>query len=93
MGSTLIGENVKIDNLTHISHGKVGKNSTILANVVIAGSVEIGDNCWISFGVSILNKVIIGKNCILGINSTILKCFKDNLVILGSPGKIFKKNI
>ena len=94
MGSTLIGENVKIDNLTHISHGvKVGKNSTILANVVIAGSVEIGDNCWISFGVSILNKVIIGKNCILGINSTILKSFKDNLVILGSPGKIFKKNI
>ena len=39
MGSTLIGENVKIDNLTHISHGvKVGKNSTILANVVIAST-------------------------------------------------------
>ena len=33
------------------------------------------------------------KNCILGIGSTVLKSFKENLVILGSPAKVLKKNI
>ena len=54
MGSTLLSENVKVDNLVHIAHGvQIGKNSLIIANAMIAGSVEIGENVWVSPSASI----------------------------------------
>jgi len=57
LGSTIIGENTKIDNLVHIAHGvKIGRNCLIIANSMIAGSVVIADNCHISPSVSILNQ-------------------------------------
>lgn len=46
MGSTLIRQGVKIDNLTHIAHNvEVGKNTVMAAQVGIAGSSKIGENC------------------------------------------------
>ena len=44
VGSTVIGEGTKIDNLVHIAHGaKVGKHCLIVAGAVLGGSCEIGD--------------------------------------------------
>ena len=49
IGSTLIGESTKIDNLVHIAHNvKIGKNCFITAQVGIAGSTVVDDYC--SFG-------------------------------------------
>ena len=44
IGSTIIGEMTKIDNLVHIAHNvKIGKGCLITASFVVAGSTEIGD--------------------------------------------------
>ncbi len=60
LGSTIINENVKIDNLVHISHGvSLGANSLIIANTMIAGSSIIGENVWVSPSSSILNKKVL----------------------------------
>lgn len=43
IGSTEIGDHVKIDNLVHIAHNvRVGAGSTIVAQVGVAGSTRIG---------------------------------------------------
>lgn len=93
LGSTIINENVKIDNLVHISHGVViGKNSLIIANAMLGGSCVIGENVWVSPSVSIINKGTVGNNALVGMGSVVVKPIEDSTVVVGNPAK-FLKNI
>ncbi len=92
LGSTIIGENVKIDNLVHIAHGvKIGNNSLIIANTMIGGSSIIGENVWVAPSVSIINKVSVGHDSVLGMGSTVIKDVDDNVVVAGNPAKVLRK--
>lgn len=92
MGSTLLEENVKVDNLVHIAHGvKIGKNSLIIANAMIAGSVEIGENVWVSPSASIRQKLTIEDNALVGLGSVVVKNVSANSVVAGNPAKPFEK--
>jgi UDP-3-O-[3-hydroxymyristoyl] glucosamine N-acyltransferase len=93
IGTTLIGENVKIDNLVHIAHGvQIGANSLVIAHAMIAGSAELGKNVWISPCASVLQKVKIGDNSIVGMGSVVLKDVPENKVAVGTPAKIIRDN-
>ena len=49
LGDTIIGKGSKIDNLVHIAHNvNIGENVMIIANSMIAGSVNVGKNSWIA---------------------------------------------
>jgi UDP-3-O-[3-hydroxymyristoyl] glucosamine N-acyltransferase len=89
IGSTLLGENVKVDNLVHIAHGVIiGKNSLIIANAMIAGSTVIGENVWVAPSVSILNKKIVEDNALIGMGAVVVKNVKAGDTIVGNPGKV-----
>ena len=91
LGSTYIGNNTKIDNLVHISHGvKIGENSLIIANSMIAGSVTIGNNTWISPSTSIINGNKIGNNSMTGMGAVVISDIKDNELHIGFPSKKYK---
>jgi len=91
IGSTIIGENCKIDNLVHIAHGvNIGKNSLIIANSMIAGSVTIGDNVWVAPSTSIINGIGIGNNSMTGIGALVIKEIKNSELHIGSPAKKYK---
>lgn len=91
IGSTILGENVKVDNLVHIAHGVVvGENSLVIANAMVAGSVRIGKNSWIAPSSSILNNKTIGDNCVIGMGAVVLKSVPDNDVVVGNPSKSLK---
>ena len=48
MGSTVLREGVKLDNLIQVAHNvEIGKNTAIAAQAGIAGSTKIGKNCLI----------------------------------------------
>ena len=53
----------------------------------------IGDNSLIGIGAVILNNAKIGKNCIIGAKALITenKEIPDNSLVVGSPGKGYKK--
>ena len=88
LGSTKIMRNVKIDNLVHIAHGaKIGENSLIIANSVIAGSSTIGKNVWVAPSANIKNNLTIGDNSIIGIGAVVLKNVSNNVTIIGNPGR------
>jgi UDP-3-O-[3-hydroxymyristoyl] glucosamine N-acyltransferase len=92
LGSTRIGQNVKIDNLVHIAHGVViGKNTLVIANSLIGGSTVVGENVWIAPSVSVLNKKNIGDNVTLGMGTVVIKDVADNEIIIGNPGKPLEK--
>lgn len=93
LGSTILENNVKIDNLVHIAHGvKVGRNSVVIANAMVAGSVNIGENSWIAPSSSIINKKDVGANALVGLGAVVTKNVENNTIVAGNPAK-FIRNI
>lgn len=67
IGSTIIKEGVKIDNLVQISHNnEIGEHSIIAALTGISGSVKIGKNCILLGQVGVADHAIIEDNIIVG---------------------------
>ena len=92
LGSTVLHENVKVDNLVHIAHGvKIGKNSLIIANAMIAGSVEIGEDVWVSPSASIRQKLSVADKALVGLGSVVVKSVEKGVVVAGNPAKPFEK--
>lgn len=92
LGSTIIGENVKIDNLVHIAHGvKIGENSLIIANAMIAGSSNIGRDVWVSPSSSIINGISLGDNSLIGMGAVVRKNVESEAVVVGNPAKVLKR--
>lgn len=91
IGYTLIGKNVKIDNLVHIAHGvKIDENSLIIANAMIGGSVVIGKNVWVSPSVSVKQKLVIEDDALVGMGSVVLKDVNQKDIVVGVPAKSIK---
>lgn len=79
LDSTIISDNVKIDDLVFVAHNvHIGKNTIITACSEISGSVKIGKNCWIGPNSTIRDGVCIGDNVFLGIASSISQDIKSN---------------
>jgi UDP-3-O-[3-hydroxymyristoyl] glucosamine N-acyltransferase len=92
VGSTVIGEGTRIDNLVHIAHGaKVGKHCLIVAGAVLGGSCEIGDYSYIGMGALIKNKIKVGKNCTIGMGAVVVKDVPDGETWVGNPARKLEK--
>lgn len=88
LGSTLLGESARVDNLVHIAHGvTIGKNSMIIANAMIAGSVSVGDDSWVAPSASVLNQKKLGSGVTIGMAAVVVKDVPDGQTIAGSPGE------
>ena len=91
LGSTILKENCKIDNLVHIAHGVIiGKNSLIIANAMIAGSAVIGENTWIAPSTSVINGGKVGSNSMTGLGAVVVREIEDNSLAVGVPAKKIK---
>jgi acetyltransferase-like isoleucine patch superfamily enzyme len=92
IGDTVIGDNVKIDNLVHVAHNaQIGKNTLIVAGAVIGGSVVIGEKCFIGMNASIKQKVKIGNNVTVGAGAVVLKDIPDGETWVGNPARKLEK--
>ncbi len=92
LGSTILKENSKIDNLVHIAHGVVvGKNSVVIANAMVGGSTIIGDNVWVAPSASLLNKIIIEDNSLVGMAANVVRSVNEYEIVAGNPAKVIKK--
>jgi len=89
---TLIGDNVKIDDLVHIGNGcRIDQNTMITAGTIISENVRIGANCWIMPNVSIRNDIQITSQITVGIGSVVVKDLSTPGVYVGNPARWIKK--
>jgi UDP-3-O-[3-hydroxymyristoyl] glucosamine N-acyltransferase len=87
MGSTIIGEGSKLDNLIQIAHNvRIGKNTAIAAQTGIAGSSKIGSYCFIGGQVGIAGHLEIADHTKIQAQSGIGTNIKEkNTKWYGSP--------
>ena len=86
IGSTIIGEGTKIDNLIQIAHNvKIGKNNVIAAQAGIAGSTVIGDWNQIGGQTGIVGHIKIGNQVRIQAQSGVNSNVEDGQTLYGSP--------
>ncbi len=91
IGSTVIGEMTKIDNLVHIAHNvKIGKGCLITAGFAVAGSTVIGDFCIFAGQVGIAPHLKIGNNSVFASKSGVTKSLKGDMIYAGFPARDIK---
>lgn len=84
MGSTKIGNGVKIDNLVQIAHNvEVGDHTVIAAQAGISGSTKIGKYCMIGGQVGMAGHIIVADKTIVTAKSGVTKSFKTSGLVLG----------
>ena len=88
LGNTILRQGVKIDNLVHVAHNVViGRNSAVVAQSMIGGSVSIGDNAWIAPSVCMRDGVSVGDGAFIGLGALITKDVPPREVWAGVPAK------
>ena len=86
MGSTIIHEGVKLDNLVQIAHNvEIGKHTVIASQSGVAGSTNVGEKCVFGGQVGLAGHIKIGNEVKIGAQSGILSSLKEGSEIIGSP--------
>ena len=87
LGSTIIRQGVKIDNLVQIAHNvEVGNNTVIAAQTGISGSTKLGKQCILAGQVGIAGHLHIADGTIFGAQSGVPNSVKKpNQTLQGYP--------
>ena len=87
LGSTLIKQGAKLDNLIQVAHNvEVGNNTVIAAQSGISGSTKIGNNVMIGGQAGIVGHIQIADGTKINAQSGVSKSIKSpNTAVTGSP--------
>lgn len=94
MGSTILGEGVKLDNLIQVAHNvRIGNHTVIAAQTGIAGSTEIGAHCMIGGQVGINGHIKIADETRIAAKSGITASITTpGQVLQGNPALPIRKH-
>ena len=95
MGSTIIRQGAKLDNLIQIGHNvEIGRNTVIAAQTGISGSTKIGDNCVIAGQVGFAGHLTIANGTRVGAQSGVGKSIdQEGTAINSSPAFGLKESM
>ena len=95
MGSTIIGNGCRIDNLVQIAHGvEIGENTVLAGGVFVAGSTKIGSNCVFAGQAGVVGHITVANGTQLGGQAGINKDITEpNGIYTGSPHQSFKEEM
>ena len=92
MGSTVIREGVKLDNLIQVAHNaEVGEHTVLAAQAGVAGSTKVGKGCVIGGQVGLGGHINIGDKVMVAAQSGIVTNVKEGSNFRGSPAFDFAK--
>ena len=87
MGSTIIRQGVKLDNLVQIAHNcSVDEHTVMASQVGLAGSSQIGKWCKFGGQVGIGGHITIGDRVEMGGQTGVISNIPEGSILMGSPG-------
>jgi len=102
---TVIFPNSVVNNSAYIGKGCIINTGAIIEhdcivddfahispNASLAGGVKVGKYSQIGIGACVKQNITIGSNVIVGAGAVIVKDIPDNVIVVGNPGRIIKKN-
>lgn len=86
MGSTVVSDMTKIDNLVQVGHNtKIGQGSIVCGNVGIAGSCDIGSGVTLGGGTGVADHIKIASGIRVGGNSGVTSHLTEKGDYIGYP--------
>lgn len=86
LGSTIIKEGTKLDNLIQIAHNvEIGNDTVIAAQAGVSGSTKIGNNVMIGGQAGIVGHLQIADGARINAQSGVSKSIKKKGAVTGSP--------
>ena len=86
MGSTILHEGVKVDNLCQVAHNVViGRHTAMASQVGIAGSCKVGSDCIIAGQAGLVGHITVGNHVTIGAQSGVTHNVPSDQTIFGSP--------
>ena len=86
LGSTVIGQGTKVDNLVHVAHNVViGRHCLILGQVGFAGSTRLGDYVVVASQSGIADHLKLGNQVMVGAKSGVMRDVGERGRVLGTP--------
>jgi UDP-3-O-[3-hydroxymyristoyl] glucosamine N-acyltransferase len=91
-GATIIEPGVKLDNHVHIGHNcRIGRNTIMVAQVGVSGSVEIGAECIFAGHSGVVDHVKIGDHVRVMMKTGVSKDVPSNASVAGQPAMDHRK--
>ncbi len=91
--SATVGMNVVLNTASIIGHDvQVGDGCVISSMANLGGGVELGVGSFCGMGALVKEGVVIGKSSILGMGSVLYSDVPDNVIALGNPARVVRKN-
>ncbi len=93
-----IGSNAEIgDNtvliLAAIGHDNiVGKHCVLASRSTLTGKCSMGDESFLGAGSIVIQGVSIGKRSVVGMASAVFKDIPDDVIALGNPARVIRRN-
>lgn len=92
--NTVIGNDVKIDDVVHIGNGaRIGDSTMITAGVVVSRDSRVGRHCWLMPGACVAAGISIADHVTLGMGSVLIRDIDvQHSVYVGNPARRLIKN-
>ena len=87
-----LGDNVIINTGVIVEHDcVVGSHVHIATGAQLASTVHVGEGTHVGLGASIRQRIRIGRNAIIGAGAVVVDDVPDNVVVVGMPAQVLKK--
>ena len=84
-GTTIIKDDVKIDNFVHIAHDCIiGDRTFITAGVKFGGRTVVGKDCWLGINATISNGLFIGDDVTISLGSVVTRDVDSGKTVTGN---------
>jgi len=88
-----VGEHTLVNINSTIGHDtRIGRCSSIMPGVNIAGEVAVGNEVLIGSGASVINRVVIGDRATVGMGAVVIKDVAAGTTVIGVPARPMLKN-